>query len=382
MRRLLPLLLFLAAPALGAGTDKTVQFTHVQKGERTYFYAANTDPYAPYHIRMEFPVLVNLKFSGTLPVSQVIQPKQKVALGYIERIDRTQASSSNVREDYRLGDPDAIPDPQALYLLPYGHGVKHRVDQGYFGAFTHQTYRSLDFDLKEGSPICAAREGRVVRLKQDSNTGGPSAEFGPYANYIYILHKDGTWADYAHLQKNGAKVRLGQWVKAGQVIGLSGHTGQAKGPHLHFDIRQATWTGPETTVATLFQTQAGAVSLEEGHYYYGFHPGQPAFKEIHADSITEAQLEAYSAKAARNNTVKIRNEQVDNKTFVYCANGTTQDQQVTLRAPILAGMTSSKPLPLIKRIPALTEVYMVTLERVPSQSSQFQLGYQWVPAGP
>jgi murein DD-endopeptidase MepM/ murein hydrolase activator NlpD len=53
-----------------------------------------------------------------------------------------------------------------------------------------------------------------------------------------VQHVDGSVARYIHLQKRGALVKLGDEVRQGQRIALSGNTGQTGGPHLHFDVQQ------------------------------------------------------------------------------------------------------------------------------------------------
>jgi murein DD-endopeptidase MepM/ murein hydrolase activator NlpD len=57
------------------------------------------------------------------------------------------------------------------------------------------------------------------------------------ANYIRILHDDGSMAVYAHLAPEGTQVRPGQRVRRGERIGLSGNTGYSGGPHLHFVVQ-------------------------------------------------------------------------------------------------------------------------------------------------
>jgi murein DD-endopeptidase MepM/ murein hydrolase activator NlpD len=57
------------------------------------------------------------------------------------------------------------------------------------------------------------------------------------ANFIRILHADGSMAVYAHLAEHGALVRQGQPVETGQRIGLSGNTGYSTAPHLHFAVQ-------------------------------------------------------------------------------------------------------------------------------------------------
>jgi murein DD-endopeptidase MepM/ murein hydrolase activator NlpD len=61
--------------------------------------------------------------------------------------------------------------------------------------------------------------------------------YGGRANFIRLLHDDGTMSLYAHLKSDGVLVRPGQRVTAGQRIGLSGNTGFTTGPHLHFAVQ-------------------------------------------------------------------------------------------------------------------------------------------------
>ncbi|MBI3823877.1 MAG: M23 family metallopeptidase [Planctomycetes bacterium] len=55
-------------------------------------------------------------------------------------------------------------------------------------------------------------------------------------NVIGIRHDDNTLAQYLHLRKNGARVKKGQRVAQGEVIGESGNVGYSTSPHLHFEV--------------------------------------------------------------------------------------------------------------------------------------------------
>ena len=70
-----------------------------------------------------------------------------------------------------------------------------------------------------------------------SKAGLTKKAYGGRANFVRILHDDGTMALYAHLKTDGVLVRVGQQVQAGQQIGLSGNTGFTTGPHLHFAVQ-------------------------------------------------------------------------------------------------------------------------------------------------
>lgn len=147
-------------------------------------------------------------------------------------------------------------DTSHVYSLPYEVNKKHLLVQGYFSRLSHKERAALDFKMKKGTKICAARGGVVVRLKEDSNKGGWSKKNRPFGNLIIIQHEDGSRAGYWHLQKDGALVNVGDTVKQGQVIALSGRTGYALFPHLHFIV----WKFSSNTwqqIPTRFKTNKG-----------------------------------------------------------------------------------------------------------------------------
>ena len=86
-------------------------------------------------------------------------------------------------------------------------------------------HRGVDLACAEGTPVCAALDGTA-------DTCAYSADGG---NWIRLRHTGGVTTSYFHLQY--VFVRAGEPVKAGQVIGTAGHTGNATGPHLHFALQ-------------------------------------------------------------------------------------------------------------------------------------------------
>jgi murein DD-endopeptidase MepM/ murein hydrolase activator NlpD len=147
-------------------------------------------------------------------------------------------------------------DTSYVYTLPYQQTKKHLLVQGYFSRFSHKERAALDFKMKRGTPVCAARGGVVVRVKEDGDKGGWNKKYRPYGNVIVVQHTDGSRAGYWHLQYNGALVNMGDTVTQGQVIGLSGKTGYTLFPHLHF-IAWRFSNNQWQQVATRFKTSKG-----------------------------------------------------------------------------------------------------------------------------
>jgi murein DD-endopeptidase MepM/ murein hydrolase activator NlpD len=158
-------------------------------------------------------------------------------------------------------------DSSFIYRLPYEANKKHLLVQGYFSRYTHKSRAALDFKMKKGSKVCAARGGVVIRVKEDGDKGGWNKKYRPYGNVIVIQHEDGSRAGYWHLQHNGAFVNVGDTVKQAQVIGLSGKTGYTFFPHLHFIAWRSDGRGQWKQVGTRFKTNKGIRYLRPLRFY-------------------------------------------------------------------------------------------------------------------
>lgn len=92
-------------------------------------------------------------------------------------------------------------------------------------------HKGIDLVIAHQSPIKAFVGGTVVHAKVGISGSG----FGNYGNVVAIKGKDGYITMYAHL--HAVKVKTGQVVTAGTVIGTQGNTGASAGSHLHFEVR-------------------------------------------------------------------------------------------------------------------------------------------------
>jgi murein DD-endopeptidase MepM/ murein hydrolase activator NlpD len=98
------------------------------------------------------------------------------------------------------------------------------------GLYTGQGHNGIDIGASIGTPIKAAADG-VVLGSGDTDTACPNASYG---KWVFIKHNNGLSTLYAHLSV--IKATKGQSVARGDVIGYSGMTGYATGPHLHFTV--------------------------------------------------------------------------------------------------------------------------------------------------
>jgi murein DD-endopeptidase MepM/ murein hydrolase activator NlpD len=99
-----------------------------------------------------------------------------------------------------------------------------------FGPRWGTQHAGIDFAQPAGTPIDAVGAGTVIAA---------GWLYTGYGISVVVDHGDGYQTHYAHMSET--KVSEGQWVKAGDVLGLEGSTGDSTGPHLHFEVHQGMW---------------------------------------------------------------------------------------------------------------------------------------------
>ena len=136
------------------------------------------------------------------------------------------------------------------YTLPIPKDKLQRIDRSSSPAHRGKLRNAIDFIADEETPVLAAANGVVTYVKDGSNTGGPSPIYWNDTNFIVILHANMEYSRYDHLRYNSSKVKVGQYVRAGEEIAKVGMTGYTYLPHLHFQVFVVTglnsWTDFDT----------------------------------------------------------------------------------------------------------------------------------------
>lgn len=109
-----------------------------------------------------------------------------------------------------------------------------------FNGKAQSTHFGLDFRVPTGTPVAAMNDGTVLLARPLYFEG----------NFVVLDHGQGLLTLYLHLSE--FKVKEGDQVKRGQIVGLSGGTGRATGPHLHVAVR---WQGIYLDPASLMRLQ-------------------------------------------------------------------------------------------------------------------------------
>jgi murein DD-endopeptidase MepM/ murein hydrolase activator NlpD len=148
------------------------------------------------------------------------------------------ASFSRSNEDLTLTVPSICPLPVGTFVLtsPFGNRTSPFTN-------TVDFHAGIDLAAREGTPVLAAGNGRVVfsgRFPLSRNV-----RWWRYGNVVVLAHGDRYLTIYAHLEE--ISVRRGAQVDRGEQVGTVGNTGWSTSPHLHYEVRGRGETEEEPT---------------------------------------------------------------------------------------------------------------------------------------
>ena len=222
-------------------------------------------------VTLEFSRAENVVSNPPLPCTVTIPGHSEVKMATIRRANSGQKWAYNYMYYWNFGSIYAHHDDSVVYSLPYPSGETKKIIQGFHGRFSHtgDDEYAIDFGHLEGSPVVAAREGVVVHVEERYTQGAAKPYYRNRVNVLRIRHSDGTIGEYDHFQPDGILVEEGQTVQRGQLLGYSGHTGFASGPHLHFVVYGAIDGHRRRSYPIYFQVQGSdsPVELLQGNRY-------------------------------------------------------------------------------------------------------------------
>jgi murein DD-endopeptidase MepM/ murein hydrolase activator NlpD len=195
----------------------------------------------PVEVSIDLPTSSNIASNHSFPARFVIPASSERETVRLWRSQLGQGYSYTYSHTHVIGDPRAEHRPKKPYRLPIPAGREFAITQSFSGAKSHagpQNRYAVDIAMPEGTRILAARAGVVMDVAGDFFTGGAEARFRGRANYVRVLHDDGTMAVYAHLKLETVQYPIGARVEEGQFIAEAGSTGYSTGPHLHFAIQK------------------------------------------------------------------------------------------------------------------------------------------------
>jgi murein DD-endopeptidase MepM/ murein hydrolase activator NlpD len=210
----------------------------------------------------------NLDPSAPSSGNLLVPPRSQSFLMWFTPIDAASPVEVSFSYQYLHGHPSARHRPDSVYRLPYALNDAHPVSQAYPDTLTHASdanRHAVDFEMPVGTAVHAARAGIVVDLADEYFGAGLDLDVDvERANFVRILHDDGTLALYGHLNGLSVRVEPGERVAQGQHIADSGNSGFSSGPHLLFVVQRNS-AGAMESVPVQFAGKPGSVvSLTTG----------------------------------------------------------------------------------------------------------------------
>lgn len=196
------------------------------------------------------------------PVAPVRQSLSQSIMSGVARMAATPPPAAPQITEIAFEDPL----PGFAINSPFGPRKWNDEDRG------GRIHEGVDIAAPKGTLIHATLDGEIVKT-------GLSASYG---NFVEVEHVDGIHSFYAHMSRT-AGLKVGEPVKAGEVIGYVGATGDATGPHLHFEIRKdGEHFDPTRFMGHAFKTVA-SLPLEVEHFAEpaarrAFHPIRVAYR--------------------------------------------------------------------------------------------------------
>jgi len=162
------------------------------------------------------------------------------------------------------------PKTEQVYYLPWEAGTTYFCVQGNYGFISHGELNkaAVDFTMPKDTPILAARCGEVVEVITSNTKTCVDVTACPN-NEIVIMHSDGTYARYVHINYDeNPAVQVGQFVEQGQFIAFSGNIGNSDLPHLHFEVYHFDKDGKKKFLAASFLDVKSNGGVPEVNRFY------------------------------------------------------------------------------------------------------------------
>jgi len=248
--------------------ETEISVTHTFEG-RTVELLAHNESYAPVELLLTFKTIRGLQYPHPdQEMRWVVPARTDLSLINLDLLEDGSTPFLEYQYQYLAGDPNARHKPNGAYRAPFAISSNYPVTQAFPQVATHTTrdsHYAVDVAMPIGTDIFAARGGVVFDVAASNFSGGlDPLKDGPSANVIRILHDDGTYAIYAHLNTNTIRVLPGDRVQRGQYIADSGNTGFSSGPHLHFAVVRNSGMQIESVPVTFLGANSDTVVPSAG----------------------------------------------------------------------------------------------------------------------
>jgi murein DD-endopeptidase MepM/ murein hydrolase activator NlpD len=244
-------------------SESSVYFHEVYENDTIYFHLSNS---------LMCPLTVRLREDSTKQdldkkFGRIILHEKQDTIIKIHHPGLVDFKPYQMPYIIRRGDLDRqiIKTPVAF---PFPQGKEYSIIQGYNDSFSHNELKSqyaIDFSLQIGDTVTSADDGYVVGVIQDYKYHGNTEEWrkNDKSNFITVYHPhSGLFTQYVHLHHKGALVKVGDYVRKRQPIGISGMTGFTTIAHLHFNVKKPTEENDLVSTAIDFENGISGKDLK------------------------------------------------------------------------------------------------------------------------
>ena len=195
-----------------------------------------------------------------------------------------------------------------------------------------KTYRIPGTDVKDfycyAKPVLAPAAGQIVVLEDevDDNAIGDANVEKNWGNTIIIKHTDFLYSKLSHIKKDSFKVKQGDYVKKGDVLGLCGNSGRSPEPHIHFQLQSTAYLNAGTIDYPICYYLTKEEEKYAFHSFENPNEGETVLKAIPTPLITQAfhfipgMKMNFEVKRGNETTIESWEVFADsaNETYIYC----------------------------------------------------------------
>ena len=218
-------------------------FVHWEKNNRgEYEFRCDNNTFSDYTVEISFTEFVNLQSDLTLPARVEVPPGKNRPLFVLRKTMLGSPSRFQYHHRAFKGCPRPKVDTGFTYLLPVGPGKGTKiaelvyVGQEYAGETPPKDWYAISLHVQSGDTVYAARRGRVTNSRDHADLHDSAYSYSSEDNYVEIEHNDCSFGKYSVFRDDAIFVHPGDWVEAGQPLGIAGGDKYAGGPQVRFSV--------------------------------------------------------------------------------------------------------------------------------------------------
>jgi hypothetical protein len=223
--------------------EQDLIYVHWIKNNRgEYEFFCDNRSFSDYTVEINFSEFINLQGNVAFPARIEVPPGINKPLFILRKSILGSASHFQYRHKSWKGCPSPKIDTGFAYLLPIAPGKAARVSElnslaeEYGNEAPPKDWYSLSMHVQAGDTVYAARRGRVTNTREHADLQDSGYSYSSEDNYIEIEHNDCTFGKYSVFRDDAIFVHPGDWVEAGQPMGIAGGDKYASGPQVRFSV--------------------------------------------------------------------------------------------------------------------------------------------------